>query len=349
MSNLKNFPLVSIVIPIYKVPENYLRHCIESCINQTLKEIEIILVDDGSPDDCGKICEEYAVKDERIKVIHKQNRGLAAARNSGLDAVTGETMMFLDGDDFLEQDCCEIAYNLLVEKNVQIVLFDQKIVYQTSVKPSPVCYKSSEMFSTNLECRDLQARILDFNGWVGTATSKLIRMDYLKRIGFKTDFGLRQGVEGFISNIYLFEHAESAYYIHQPYYNYVYNDNSITHTPDLENNKLLINGMEYLDSYANSHPVAPSFRRNLLNRILYLVITAAIQGCFNPANTMKYKDQVQWFSNYLNSGLIKEALDEADRIGINSQRKVILFLIEHKMFRGLQFLAYLRKVQLKRR
>ena len=341
--------LVSIVVPVYKVPECYLRHCIESCINQTLKEIEIILVDDGSPDDCGKICDEYAAKDNRIKVIHKQNGGLAAARNSGLNAVSGETMMFLDGDDFLELDCCEITYNLLVEKNVQIVLFDLKLVYQTSVKPSPVCYKPSEMFSTNLECRDLQARILDFNGWVGTATSKLIRTDYLKSIGFKTDFGLRQGVEGFISNIALFEHAESAFYIHQPYYNYIYNDNSITHTPNLENNMLLIKGMEYIDSYANSHPVTPSFRKNFLNRILYLVITAAIQGCFNPANPMKYKDQVQWYSDYLNNDLIKKAFIEADRVGLNGQRKVVLFLIEHKLFRGLQLLAYLRKLQLKKR
>lgn len=344
-----NHPLVSIVVPIYKVPEKYLRHCIESCINQTLKKIEIILVDDGSPDDCGKICDEYATKDSRIKVIHKQNGGLAAARNSGLSAVNGETMMFLDGDDFLELDCCKIIYNLLIEKNVQIVLFDQKLVYQSSVKPTPVCSHTSEMFSTNHQCRELQARILDFNGWVGTATSKLVRMDYLKSIGFKTDFGLRQGVEGFISNIVLFEHVESAYYIHQPFYNYVYNDDSITHTPNLENNLLLIKGMEYIEGYANSHPVSPSFRRNLLNRILYIVITAAIQGCFSPTNPMKYKDQVQWFSNYLNNYLIKQALVEADRIGINGQRKVVLFLIEHKLFRGLQFLAYLRKVQLKNR
>lgn len=341
--------LVSIVVPVYRVPECYLRHCIESCINQTLKEIEIILVDDGSPDDCGKICDEYAAKDKRVKVIHKQNGGLAAARNSGLNAVSGETMMFLDGDDFLDKDCCKITYNLLVEKNVQIVLFDQQLVYQTSVKPSPVCYKDSEMFSSNLECRDLQARILDFNGWVGTSTSKLVRMDYLKKIGFKTDFGLRQGVEGFISNIVLFEHAESAFYIHQPYYNYVYNDTSITHTPNIENNRLLIKGMEYLESYANTHPVTPSYRRNLLNRILYLVITAAIQGCFNPANPMTYKEQVQWYSDYLNNDLIKKAFIEADRVGLNGQRKVVLFLIEHKLFRGLQLLAYLRKLQLKKR
>ena len=81
-TNDMNKPKVSIIVPVYKVPEIFLRQCIESCVNQTLKDIEIILVDDGSPDNCGKICDEYATKDNRIKVIHKINGGLAAARNT---------------------------------------------------------------------------------------------------------------------------------------------------------------------------------------------------------------------------------------------------------------------------
>ena len=94
--------LVSIIVPVYKVPEQYLRQCIESCINQTMREIEIILVDDGSPDNCGKICDEYSQMDDRVRVIHKKNGGLAAARNTGQDSARGETMMFLDGDDYME-------------------------------------------------------------------------------------------------------------------------------------------------------------------------------------------------------------------------------------------------------
>lgn len=108
--------LVSIVVPIYKVPEKYLRQCIESCIRQTLRDIEIILVDDGSPDRCGQICDEYAEKDDRIRVIHKVNGGLAAARNTGQDAATGITLKFLDGDDYMEPSCCKIMYDILLRK-----------------------------------------------------------------------------------------------------------------------------------------------------------------------------------------------------------------------------------------
>ena len=96
-------PKVSIIVPVYKV-EKYLRKCIDSIINQTLKDIEIILVDDGSPDNCGKICDEYAAKDTRIKVIHKENGGLSSARNAGMEVAEGEYIGFVDSDDWIETD-----------------------------------------------------------------------------------------------------------------------------------------------------------------------------------------------------------------------------------------------------
>ena len=93
-------PLVSVIIPIYKV-EKYLAECIDSVINQTYHNIEIILVDDGSPDGCGAMCDAYAAQDERVRVIHCPNGGLSAARNSGVDIATGEFITFLDSDDWM--------------------------------------------------------------------------------------------------------------------------------------------------------------------------------------------------------------------------------------------------------
>lgn len=102
-------PLVSVIVPVYKV-EQYLPRCIDSIIGQTYENLEIILVDDGSPDSCGKICDEYAAKDPRIKVIHKENAGVSAARNTGLDTATGEYIMFVDSDDYLALDATEVLY-----------------------------------------------------------------------------------------------------------------------------------------------------------------------------------------------------------------------------------------------
>ena len=101
-----NLPKVSVVIPVYNV-EKYLDRCIDSVVNQTYRNIEIILVDDGSPDGCPKKCDEWSEKDSRIKVIHKENQGLGMARNTGIDNATGEYIFFFDSDDFVETTLVE--------------------------------------------------------------------------------------------------------------------------------------------------------------------------------------------------------------------------------------------------
>lgn len=106
--------LISIIVPVYKV-EKYLRRCIQSIICQTYSNIEIILVDDGSPDRCGEICDEYAEMDNRIKVIHKDNGGQATARNAGLDIAKGEYISFVDSDDYISENMIQTLYNRIVK------------------------------------------------------------------------------------------------------------------------------------------------------------------------------------------------------------------------------------------
>lgn len=103
-------PKVSIIVPIYNV-EKYLKRCMSSLLNQTLKDIEIILVDDESPDGCPLLCDEYAKKDARVKVIHKKNEGLGFARNSGLEIATGDFVAFVDSDDYVDLEMYETLYN----------------------------------------------------------------------------------------------------------------------------------------------------------------------------------------------------------------------------------------------
>lgn len=114
---------VSIIIPIYKV-EKYIRRCIESIITQTYYNLEIILVDDGSPDNCPRICDDYAKKDHRIKVIHKQNGGLSDARNAGLKIFSGDYIYFLDGDDYVEKTLIEKALGNAIATASDLVIFN---------------------------------------------------------------------------------------------------------------------------------------------------------------------------------------------------------------------------------
>ena len=113
---------VSIIIPVYNV-EKYLDECITSAMGQTLKDIEIILVDDGSPDRGGEICDLYAAKDPRIKVIHQENAGVSAARNAGIAAAEGKYVMFIDGDDSAEPDFCRIPYEAAEQNGCDTVIF----------------------------------------------------------------------------------------------------------------------------------------------------------------------------------------------------------------------------------
>lgn len=119
--------LVSIVLPIYNV-EQFLDRCIESVVNQTYRNLEIILVDDGSPDGCPRKCDEWAAKDSRIKAIHKKNAGLGMARNTGIDNATGEYICFFDSDDYVTLDAIEKAYRCISEHHADIVHFGSYVI-----------------------------------------------------------------------------------------------------------------------------------------------------------------------------------------------------------------------------
>ena len=111
---------ISVIVPVYKV-EDYLHRCIDSIINQTHKNLEIILVNDGSPDNSGSICDEYALLDKRINVIHKINEGSSCARNAGLDIAVGDYISFIDSDDYIENRMFEVLLNYLKEHELEIV------------------------------------------------------------------------------------------------------------------------------------------------------------------------------------------------------------------------------------
>ena len=117
-------PLISVIVPIYNV-EKYVRKCLDSLVNQTMKQIEVICIDDGSTDDSGKIADEYESSEFPIfRVIHTDNRGLSAARNRGLDEARAEWIMFVDSDDWVDKDFCEVPYKAAKMHNADMVVFN---------------------------------------------------------------------------------------------------------------------------------------------------------------------------------------------------------------------------------
>lgn len=116
-------PIVSLIVPIYKIEEKLLRRGIDSLLNQTMKDIEILLIDDGSPDNAGIICDEYAKNDQRIRVFHNQNNGVSVARNCGIEHSLGKYIIFVDPDDYVQHDMCDKCVNAIAEANIDILIY----------------------------------------------------------------------------------------------------------------------------------------------------------------------------------------------------------------------------------
>jgi len=180
-------PLVSIIVPIYKV-EPYLRRCLDSIVNQTYTNLEIILVDDGSPDGCPQICDEYAAKDKRIIVIHKENGGLSDARNAGLDICKGEYISFVDSDDWISEKYTESLLDIARKERADIIvgkfkkIFDEKMYIE---RDPTNCRYSIEVLNNRQSVEKLFG---NDSIYFGIACGKLYSRTLLKNIRFPTGF-----------------------------------------------------------------------------------------------------------------------------------------------------------------
>lgn len=227
--------MISVIVPIYNV-EKYLDRCIQSVLYQTYDDLEIILIDDGSPDSCPQKCDEYAKKDKRIKVIHKKNAGQGLARNDGLEIATGEYVTFVDSDDFLAQNAIELMYNATEQEKHDIVC----AAFYNSWSPEnggTVAYSLNEIVNTPQGIVDALADLtaapwndpkpaLRFMGVCGC----IIRTDIIKRNHLKFHSERDVMSEDLLFLYDLYPNIRSIRYIAEPLYYYCLNTTSTSHT-----------------------------------------------------------------------------------------------------------------------
>lgn len=186
-------PLISVIIPVYKV-EQYIEECLDSLLNQTFIDFEIILIDDGSPDNSGIICDEYAKKDSRIRVVHKQNGGAGAARNTGIDAAHGEYIAFVDSDDFCNKN---YLYNFFTDSQVNEDLVIQGFHKYVREEQPGIDFKPAIYDRNNLVGGILDNNLLSF----GAPYCKLFRYDIIEKnnIRFSTKYSFGEDTYFFFS------------------------------------------------------------------------------------------------------------------------------------------------------
>lgn len=203
--------LVSVIVPVYNV-ENYLRECLDSIVAQTYRSIEVILIDDGSKDSSGEICDEYADKDNRVKVIHKENGGVSAARNTGLDVAKGEWISYVDSDDYIEDTMLETLICLAKENDVELAMCSFKDISECEnvTQENDIRIFSKDELIYNYVVRNTDYCITE---GIWDRIYKRVLVDGLR---FKTD----RINEDILYTMEVFTRAHKAVYTSEKLYNY---------------------------------------------------------------------------------------------------------------------------------
>lgn len=234
--------LISVIIPIYKV-EKYLKQCIDSILNQTYKHIEIILVDDGSPDKCGKICDEYANKDNRIRVIHKSNGGLSDARNCGIKIARGDYIIFVDSDDYINEEMCEKLLFYAITYKVDIVSCNFSYVYNNQLKENNMSINEKIFFDSGRNI--LKKYFFDYSVDLNVVWNKIYKKE-LFFISEKIFFPKGKYYEDNFTVYKLYNKAKKVILLNEVLYYYVKREDAITSKFTL---KHLNDSLEYIKDY----------------------------------------------------------------------------------------------------
>lgn len=327
---------VSIIVPVYKV-ENYLSNCIESLIGQTLKDIEIILVDDGSPDNSGKICDQYAEKDNRITVVHKTNGGVSAARNDGLKKANGDWVIFCDSDDWMDLRACEILYEAGELSQSDIVIGDVYLANKNKVEY--VKFYKESFTSSNKEFLDKLIEADFYKTYCplpseqgpafgyGGPWNKLVRRDVLINNNIKFDLRVKGIFDDIIFTAYCLANANKVTYIQEPVYYYRIIETSITRTYK-ENIKEINSAIftcwgEFIGQYGAGGKYNKPFYANVIRRLddslrLYYI---------NNNNKNSLFSSISDFKKLIRKEPYKSAIAKVDLSKLQKRHAIIVRLL----------------------
>lgn len=325
---------ISVVIPVYN-SENYLRACVDSILAQTLKEVEIILVDDGSTDQSATICDEYASKNPNVKVIHQKNSGPAIARNNGIQHAEGEYIGFVDSDDYIAPEMCEDLYNIASLNNIDIVTCGYNIVQGEKIVPKSIPLEPECIFDET-EIKKILSKAnekhLLWFPWKSIYRTEIVHKN---NILFPN---LNNGEE----TIFILEsllNSKSMYYRDKPYYNYVQTPDSLTRVKYKENyierlETLYRLKLETYKRYKFSGYEADTYKYTMEHTLPLLL-----------SNEMAHKasivEKIKVFKVMRNSEMLKHAFKNCSVNVIKSKLKYMALLLKWKLYLPLAILTSL--------
>ena len=213
--------MISIIIPIYNV-EKYLEKCLDSILNQTYKNLEIILIDDGSTDNSPNICNSYCEKDKRIKIIHKNNEGVSSARNKGIELSKGKYIVFIDSDDYVSNEHIEVLYDCIISNNVDLVISNL-----IDISEDGIILNNEEKESFLMNKDQCLKELLSEDNFYHLCCGNIYRKDLLEKIRFNCKYRIAEDLDFLYRYI---KQISSAYFLSKNTYYYLKREGSATNS-----------------------------------------------------------------------------------------------------------------------
>lgn len=341
---------ISIVIPVYKVPESYFHACMESVLNQTLSDIEVVLVDDGSPDACGAICDAYAKKDGRVRVLHQENQGVSAARNKGMDAATGKWLMFVDADDWIELNTCEKAVEAAERLDVQVLRFGLFLEWEQHREEVRALLPSETVLVRENKKQIIKAML---NSQIPSPLlgpyCAVFRLKELKDSGVCFPVGIPWG-EDQIFQLHLAVTMERIAYFDACMYHYRQRNTSVTSKYRDDFVIFQERYMELVEEVIYGHATMDDtlqqmfyiWRIGSMQRILY-------QHYFHPDAPLPYSRRIQACNVLMGKPANREAIEKIDTKELSLKYKVYVYCLRRRMYVPLVLLKRIWNLAMRRK
>jgi len=310
---------ISVIVPVYNV-EKFIKRCLDSIINQTMRDLEIILVNDGSTDNSGKICDEYAQLDNRITVIHKENGGLSSARNTGLDVATGEWISFVDSDDYIEKNMYEVLYKTAIEEDVDICIcffkyltVDNKMLFNPTQEQLYINGRYNTKEFLNLIYKDEY-----LNGICVSAVNKIYKKNIFDNIRFNTKI---YEDDELLNHVYMKD--MNIFILNNGFYIYAQNLSSLSNAKFSEKNLVFI---DILYNRLNLFKNKKMYKLYEDTVRLFCNITIEYYFKYNNKNKWKYKNVYK--------NVLKQVM-KLDNIYFKDKIRFSMFYISPQLYNSL--------------
>ncbi len=329
--------MFSIIIPVYNTPSEQLKASINSCINQTYSDIEIIIINDGSNQECLDVLETYAAKDKRIILINGDKGGVSRARNKGLESATKKYILFLDSDDIFDINTCQFIKENLPDKNTLLSwdfdvftgkMYDTKLQYKKEVK-------------TEFSNTELKEKVLDLKSGFDVIRCKLYKTEIIKTHGIKFCPELTQG-EDIIFNMDYFPYVKNCIKINKILYHYRkdFTSHSQRFNPNYGEKIRKFCSEIMLRSNQGLYDID-----NCNSRVIQGVFAALAHYFFHPDSYLKLKD----LKKYLEQEPFKKSIKDSRYRDFSFQRRIPLFFLKHNNYFFLKLTSKIRWIYLKHR